>query len=230
MKHSFSLLKLLALAGALSISTAFDAAADSEIVSNSVGVRVAKTQQIAQATGTIVDVASGSPNFSTLVQAVQAAELVDLLSGPDPHTVFAPTNAAFDELPSGVLDDLLLPENQDLLTEVLAYHVVPGEVMSSDLETGLVDTLNGGLAVDVSPERVVVNDASVTQPDIPASNGVIHAINRVLVPVGLVDELQARTGSVYGEDDVDAVETAEPAETAEPEATTAPEEPVRGLW
>ncbi|MEO1180693.1 MAG: fasciclin domain-containing protein [Cyanobacteria bacterium J06636_28] len=226
MKHSFSLLRLLALAGALSISTAFDAAANSEIVSDNVGASVANTQQIAQATGDIVDVASSSPNFSTLVQAVQAAELVDLLKGSDPHTVFAPTNAAFEELPSGVLDDLLLPENQDLLTDVLAYHVVPGEVMSSDLETGLVDTLNGGLAVDVSPERVVVNDASVTQPDIPASNGVIHAISRVLVPVGLVEELQARTGNVYGGDDAETVE----AETVEPEETTPPQEPVRGLW
>ena len=224
MKHSFLLLKLFALAGALGISIAPSAAADSEIASDSAGFRFTGTQQLAQATGDIVDVASSSPNFSTLVQAVQAAGLVDLLKGPVPYTVFAPTNAAFNELPSGVLDDLLLPENKDLLTDVLAYHLVPDEVMSSDLQTGVVDTLNGGLAVNVSPERVVVNDASVAQPDIPASNGVIHAVNRVLVPIGLVDELQARTGSVYGSTATETVET------VETESTAAPQEPVRGLW
>ncbi|MGF1522167.1 MAG: fasciclin domain-containing protein [Leptolyngbyaceae cyanobacterium] len=224
MKHSFSLLKLCALAGALGISIVPTAAADARAVSDSASFT--GTQQLAQATDNIVEVASSSPNFSTLVQAVQAADLVDLLSGSDPYTVFAPTNAAFDELPSGVLDDLLLPENQDLLADVLAYHVVPGEVMSSDLQSGVVDTLNGGLAVNVSPDQVIVNNASVTQPDIPASNGVIHAINQVLVPVGLVDELQSRTGSVYGSDDVETVET----ETVETEETSAPQEPVRGLW
>ena len=212
MKHYSSLLKLAALVGALGISIAPNAMAEwKSTYDHASDAGFTRPQELAQTTGNIVEVASSDPNFSTLVQAVEAAELVDLLSGPDTYTVFAPTNDAFNALPSDVLNGLLLPENQDLLTDVLAYHVVPGEVMSSDLETGLVDTLNGGLAVNVSPDRVVVNDASVIQPDVPASNGVIHAINRVLVPPGLVEELQARTGG-----DTDETGTTQ--------------EPVRGLW
>ncbi|WP_072620152.1 fasciclin domain-containing protein [Spirulina major] len=150
--------------------------------------------QVAQAEtpGTIVDVASGNEAFETLVAAVQAAGLVETLSGEGPFTVFAPTDEAFAELPDGVVDALLKPENRDLLTEILTYHVVPGEVMSSDLETGPVETLNGGLAVRVDPDKVVVNNGSVIMPDVPASNGVIHAINRVLIPAGVADELASR--------------------------------------
>jgi uncharacterized surface protein with fasciclin (FAS1) repeats len=148
--------------------------------------------QVAQATGTIVDVAAGSDDFDTLVQAVQTADLVDTLSGPGPFTVFAPTDEAFASLPDGALDALLEPENRDLLEEILTYHVVPGEVMSDDLETGGVETLNGGLAVRVEPDRVIVNDASVVNADIPASNGVIHAINRVLIPPDTRAELFRR--------------------------------------
>lgn len=150
--------------------------------------------QVAQAAtpGTIIDVASGNESFETLVAAIQAAGLVETLSGEGPFTVFAPTDEAFAELPDGVVDALLKPENRDLLTEILTYHVVPGEVMSSDLETGPVETLNGGLAVRVDPDKVVVNNSSVILPDVPASNGVIHAINRVLLPVGVADELASR--------------------------------------
>lgn len=206
MKHTLSLLKLVVLTSALGLSVAPGAIAESEIASNRVDVDFIGAQTLAQATGDIVDVASGNPNFSTLVEAVQAADLVSTLQSEGPFTVFAPTNAAFDALPAGALEALLMPENRDLLTDVLTYHVVPDEVTSDELETGVVDTLNGGLAVNVSPERVVVNDASVVQADVPASNGVIHAINRVLLPPGLVDELQART------------------------ATDDTQEPVRGLW
>lgn len=147
---------------------------------------------IAQATGTIVDVAAGNDNFETLVQAVQAAGLVDTLSSDGPFTVFAPTDDAFADLPDGVLSALLEPENRDLLTEVLTYHVVPDEVTSDELETGVVDTLNGGVAVRVDPDRVIVNDSSVILPDVPASNGVIHAINRVLIPPSTSAELTRR--------------------------------------
>jgi len=161
--------------------------------------------QIAQTPGTIVDVASGNDNFDTLVAAVQAADLVDALSSEGPFTVFAPTDEAFAQLPDGVLDALLEPENQDLLTEVLLYHVVPDEVTSDELESGGLDTLNGGLAIAVEPDRVIVNNASVIQPDVDASNGVIHAINRVLVPPATLAELQSRM--------------------AEPES-----EPIPGLW
>jgi len=166
---------------------------------------VAAPLTLAQTPGNIVEVAQGSDSFETLVAAVQAAGLADTLANEGPFTVFAPTDAAFEALPPGTVDALLQPENQDLLTDVLTYHVVPGAVTSDELETGGVDTLNGGLAVRVEPDRVIVNNASVVQPDIPASNGVIHAINRVLLPPGLVDELQARMN-------------------------TGTSEPIRGLW
>lgn len=143
---------------------------------------------------TIVDVASGSESFNTLVQAVQAANLGSTLSGTGPYTVFAPTDEAFNQLPDGALEFLLQPENQDLLAEVLKYHVVSGSVMSGDLSTGGVDTLNGGVAVAVNESGVVVNNASVVTADIAASNGVIHAVNRVLLPETLQQQLASRLG------------------------------------
>jgi uncharacterized surface protein with fasciclin (FAS1) repeats len=175
---------------------------------------------IAQAEGDIVDVASSSESFSTLVTAVQAAGLVDALKGEGPLTVFAPTNDAFAALPAGVLDALLLPENQDLLTDVLTYHVVPGEVMSSDLIAGPVEALNGDeLSVAVMPS-VTINDVDVVSADIPASNGVIHVIDEVLVPADVVTELESR---------LMAAEEEMPAEdaTVEQGSTVGP---IRGLW
>ncbi|MEO1208666.1 MAG: fasciclin domain-containing protein [Cyanobacteria bacterium J06638_20] len=151
-----------------------------------------ESRLIAQEPGTIVDVASGNDNFETLVAAVQAADLVDALSSEGPFTVFAPTDDAFDMLPDGALEALLEPENEDLLTDILLYHVVPDEVTSDELESGGLDTLNGGLAIAVEPDRVIVNNASVILPDVDASNGVIHAINRVLIPIGTLEELEAR--------------------------------------
>lgn len=144
------------------------------------------------APGTIVDVASSNESFSTLVTALQRADLADTLASDGPFTVFAPTNAAFNDLPDGVLDALLKPENKDLLQEVLKYHVVAGEVPSSEIRTGKVETLNGGVAVRVEPDRIVVNNGSVVQPDVPASNGVIHVVNRVLVPPTVAQELAIR--------------------------------------
>ncbi len=143
---------------------------------------------------TIVDIASGSESFETLVQALESADLVSTLAGAGPYTVFAPTDAAFAALPDGALEFLLLPENEDLLTQVLTYHVVPGEVSSGDLSTGGVSALGGGLAIGVYESGVVVNNASVTQADIQASNGIIHQINRVLVPSALQQQLSARLG------------------------------------
>ena len=145
-------------------------------------------------TGTIVDVASSSDSFTTLVQAVQAADLGATLSGSGPYTVFAPTDEAFAQLPDGALEFLLQPENKDLLKQVLTYHVVSGEVTSDQLSTGGVSGLGGGLAIGVYDSGVVVNNASVTQADIPASNGVIHQVNRVLVPEALQQQLATRLG------------------------------------
>ncbi|MGB3309813.1 MAG: fasciclin domain-containing protein [Nodosilinea sp.] len=147
----------------------------------------------------IVDVASGNDSFSTLVQAVQAAGLADVLSGEGPYTVFAPTDEAFAQLPDGALEYLLQPENQDLLARVLTYHVVEGSVMSNQLSTGGVSTMGGGVAVAVLDSGIIVNNASVINADIQASNGVIHAVNRVLLPETLQQQLAASLGvdSIY---------------------------------
>jgi uncharacterized surface protein with fasciclin (FAS1) repeats len=147
--------------------------------------------QLAQATPNLVELADGDERFDTLTSAVQAAGLADTLANEGPFTVFAPTDEAFAELPDGVLDLLLEPENQDLLQEILLYHVVPGRVPASDLETGPVDTLNGGLAVRVDPDKVVVNNGSVVEPNIEAENGIVHAVNRVMIPPSVQNRLAA---------------------------------------
>ncbi|NJM85082.1 MAG: fasciclin domain-containing protein [Leptolyngbyaceae cyanobacterium RM2_2_21] len=155
----------------------------------------ATPQAVDTSTMSIVEIASGNPAFDTLVQAVQAANLAGTLSGDGPFTVFAPTNDAFAQLPAGAVEALLMPENRDLLQRLLKYHVVAGEVMSNQLSTGKVETLDGGLAVRVTSDRVIINDASVTQPDIQASNGVIHVVSRVLMPRELRNEIVARLAS-----------------------------------
>ena len=137
--------------------------------------------------GTIVDIAVDDPdNFSTLVAAVTAADLVDTLNSEGPFTVFAPTNAAFDALPDGVLDYLLA--NTAALTQVLTYHVVEGEALSTDLSDGDTITTIQGDPLTVSIDgTVMINDATVAIPDVDASNGVIHVIDKVLVPEGLLE-------------------------------------------
>jgi uncharacterized surface protein with fasciclin (FAS1) repeats len=136
---------------------------------------------------TITDVVAGSEDFSTLLAAVEAADLGETLAGEGPFTVFAPTDEAFAALPEGTLDTLLEPMNKDQLSGILTYHVVPAEVMAADVEPGDVATVNGatfGIAVE---DGVVITDgqgnqAMVTQTDIEASNGVIHVIDAVLLP------------------------------------------------
>ncbi|MGF1652803.1 MAG: fasciclin domain-containing protein [Actinomycetales bacterium] len=139
-----------------------------------------------EATGdTIVDVAAGNPDFSTLVAAVEAADLVETLSGEGPFTVFAPTNEAFEALPEGVLDALLLPENEETLVSILTYHVVPGEVTSDMITAGDVATVQGDPVTLATEGGVTVNGATVVTADVTASNGVIHAIDAVLLPEGV---------------------------------------------
>lgn len=135
---------------------------------------------------TIVDVATANGSFTTLVSALQAADLAETLSGPGPYTVFAPTDAAFEALPEGVLDKLLLPENKEVLKQILTYHVVDGEMKAADIKTGMAPTLEG-TDVDVVADggTVTVNGATVEQPDVTASNGVIHVIDTVLIPEGV---------------------------------------------
>ena len=145
------------------------------------------SETMAEDPGTIVDIAIGNPDFSTLVAAVTAAGLVETLSGEGPFTVFAPTNDAFAALPAGLVDKLLLPENKDVLTQILTYHVVSGKVMSTDVAAGEVPSVEGSpITVTVDGGTVMLNDsATVTAVDIEASNGVIHVIDAVILPPGL---------------------------------------------
>ena len=133
----------------------------------------------------IVDVATGSEDFETLVDALVAADLVDTLNGPGPFTVFAPTDGAFDALPAGLLDSLLLPESKDQLTNVLTYHVLSGAVEASTAITlPFAQALNGQRIPFFYDENVgfFVDGALVTATDIQCSNGVIHVIDAVMIP------------------------------------------------
>ena len=133
----------------------------------------------------IVDTAVADGRFTTLVAAVQAAELVDTLKGEGPYTVFAPTDDAFAALPEGTLDSLLLPENKQQLTDILLYHVVPGQVMASDVVglTSATTVLGEDASVTVEDGKVFLNDnVEIIITDIETSNGVIHVIDSVLLP------------------------------------------------
>jgi uncharacterized surface protein with fasciclin (FAS1) repeats len=131
----------------------------------------------------IVDTASEAGSFTTLIAAVEAAGLVETLKGEGPFTVFAPTDEAFAALPEGTLDDLLLEENRDQLVSILTYHVVPGNVASSDLTEGMTAATVEGNEVTFTLEGgPKVNDANITQPDVAADNGVIHVIDTVIMP------------------------------------------------
>jgi uncharacterized surface protein with fasciclin (FAS1) repeats len=132
---------------------------------------------------TIAAVASGNADLSTLVAALTAADLVTTLEGTGPYTVFAPTDAAFADIQSTV-DTLLEPDNKTDLQQVLTYHVVPGTYTAADLTDGQkLKTVEGqDLTVSIKDGVVKVNDATVEATDITASNGVVHVINKVLVP------------------------------------------------
>jgi transforming growth factor-beta-induced protein len=138
----------------------------------------------------IVDTAAADGRFTTLVAAVQAAEMVETLKSEGPFTVFAPTDDAFAALPAGTLDSLLLPENKQQLTNILLYHVVPGNVMAADVvgldgqsaETALSDQ---SISIKIDGDKVILNEnVQVIITDIETSNGVIHVIDAVLLPAG----------------------------------------------
>jgi len=131
----------------------------------------------------IVAVASGAGQFNTLVAAVKAAGLVDVLKGEGPFTVFAPTDEAFAKLPAGTVDELLKPENRDKLVAILKHHVVPGKVMAADVKPMAAKTAAGNeLQLNVKDGKVLVASATVVKADIEASNGVIHVIDAVVIP------------------------------------------------
>jgi uncharacterized surface protein with fasciclin (FAS1) repeats len=135
---------------------------------------------------TVAQVTASDSSFKTLSAALKAAGLEGTLSQAGPYTVFAPTDEAFAALPAGTVEGLLKPENKALLVKVLTYHVVPGEVTSDKLSSGSVTTVEGNsVNVQVSDSGVQVNDAKVIKPDVQASNGVIHVIDRVILPPDL---------------------------------------------
>ena len=137
----------------------------------------------------LVESLAGANDFSTLQAAMVAAGLVDAAKGAGPFTVFAPSNAAFNKLPAGTVEKLVMPENKDKLAGILAYHVVAGNVMAADLKNGqVVKTVGGGtLTVRKKGRSVMLMDAkggsaTVTTADIRTTNGMVHAIDTVLMP------------------------------------------------
>ena len=178
---------VVAVAAALTLSACSSSSDEATTAESSAAVEesaIAEADEMVGETspGTIVEVASANPDFSTLVAAVSAAGLVETLSGEGPFTVFAPTNEAFAALPAGVLDALLLPENKDALVKILTYHVVPGTVLAADITDGDVATVEGQNVTLSTADGVTVNGATVITADVLADNGVIHVIDAVLVP------------------------------------------------
>ncbi|MEC5167376.1 putative surface protein with fasciclin (FAS1) repeats [Flavobacterium sp. PL11] len=184
----------LALLGVIVTSCGEKKTADTTEMTDSTTVAM-DTVAVAE-TGNIVDVAASNADFSTLVAAVKAAGLVETLSGTGPFTVFAPNNAAFDKLPAGTVDNLLKPESKDKLTSVLTYHVVAGNFDAATVIDAInknngkysVTTVQGGtIVLSLNDGKVILTDANggtstVILADVAASNGVIHAIDTVVMP------------------------------------------------
>ena len=194
MKTLFGLVAASALVLAACNSSADEAATTTEASAESTAA--ASAAATPATSGTIVEVAQGNADFSTLVSAVQAAGLVETLNGAGPFTVFAPTNAAFEKIPAETLQDLLTPEQREALTGVLTYHVVAGRVdaatLTQQIQAGggsaTLTTVQGGeLTARVADGGVVLtdeagNESRVVQTDVAASNGVIHVIDTVVMP------------------------------------------------
>ena len=188
----------LATAAALTLAACGSAAEDTATTATQADTTAGEQATAAPAaTGNIVAVAQGNPDFSTLVAAVTAADLGGTLSGEGPYTVFAPTNAAFEKVPQATRDQLLSPAGKQDLTSILTYHVVSGETNAAALTQAIqaagaggakLTTVNGAqLTATLEGDQVILTDAAgnrstVTQTNVDASNGVIHAIDTVLMP------------------------------------------------
>ncbi|MDA2966926.1 MAG: fasciclin domain-containing protein [Actinomycetota bacterium] len=155
---------------------------DSDVATTEAPTTEAPTTEAPAEAQDIVAIASGNEDFSTLVAAVAAAGLVEVLQGEGPFTVFAPTNDAFAALPAGLVDKLLLEENKDVLVKILTYHVVSGAVLAADVTAGEVPSVEGQNITVTTEGGVMVNNANVVVTDIIASNGVIHVIDAVILP------------------------------------------------
>jgi len=160
----------------LLVACSDDAASDEDSISTTtLGV-------VENLPGDIVQVASTTGGFATLVQAVAAAGLVETLQGTGPFTVFAPSDDAFAALADGLLDKLLLEENREILVSILTYHVVAGKVTSAEVASGAATTVEGSNIELTVGNGIQVNGANVVLADVEASNGVIHVIDQVLIP------------------------------------------------
>jgi uncharacterized surface protein with fasciclin (FAS1) repeats len=182
--------KLTKLIGLASLSALISLPATAELTTNSTATQT--NNLLAQANpvrnNIAVELETANDAFSTLARVVKAARLNDELATTGALTIFAPTDEAFAALPSGVLDTLLLPENRDKLIKVLTYHIVPGKSTSFNTKSGRRKTLEGqSLTLRVARRggQIRVNNARVILADIPARNGTIHGINRVLLPPNL---------------------------------------------
>jgi uncharacterized surface protein with fasciclin (FAS1) repeats len=191
MKRSTTLRSLSALAvvGALTLSACGDDANDDAAPVATDPVPAEADPEAPMSDPDIVEIAATTEGFSTLVAALSAADLVETLQGEGPFTVFAPTDEAFAALPDGLLDSLLEPENSELLTRILTYHVVAGDVRSGDIEPGAVTTVEGSDVTLDTADGVTVDGANVIQADIVASNGVIHVIDAVILPADIAESL-----------------------------------------
>jgi uncharacterized surface protein with fasciclin (FAS1) repeats len=158
--------------------------ADTVAANPETSVAADTTNKIPAAPATVVDIAMSSADHTTLVAAVKAAGLVETLSGAGPFTVFAPTNAAFDKLPKGTVENLLKPEKKADLASILTYHVVAGNFKAADLKDGqMVKTVNGKeLKVTIKDGKVMIDGAVVTAADLSAGNGTVHVIDGVVLP------------------------------------------------
>lgn len=183
-------LKLLSLAAAITATGILVACeptttSSTEETSEETSIEEVKVEEVEmEAEISVVDIAIGSTEHTTLVAALSAADLVATLEGTGPFTIFAPTNAAFEKLPAGTVDGLVKPENKEKLSGILTYHVVSGNVKAADLSDGqVIKTINGqDLKVSIKDGNVMINGAKVTAADLSGSNGVVHVVDSVLMP------------------------------------------------
>jgi uncharacterized surface protein with fasciclin (FAS1) repeats len=185
MKKVFQMVVIVALTGLLfacnNNSVETKAAASSETANASAGQANVKDDASMK---DIVKIAIGSPDHTTLVKALQQAELVDVLANPGPFTVFAPTNAAFDKLPKGTLDDLMKADKKTDLQNILQYHVTTSALKADFFQNGqTIGMVNGdNITVNVKDGKVILNNSATIVASIQASNGMVHVIDGVLLP------------------------------------------------
>lgn len=186
MKINFLLRSILGILAMMAFAFCTNPAPEQQVATNTSSTPAGGGQSAVQddvSQKDVVKVAAGSPDHTTLVTAVKAASLVDVLSNAGPFTVFAPTNAAFDKLPAGTVEGLLKPDKKETLQDILQYHVAVAVYKPEMLQDGQVISMaNGGnVTIGVKDGKITVNGANVLA-SIPASNGIIHVIDAVLLP------------------------------------------------